>query len=461
MRNYGVENFEERLALANEARSKMHAEKFAEAAKIIGDEGAKALSELYELYGDGLYLWFASLWEPEIGGFYYSRSARDTEGYLPDIESTAQAMNALSNLGIFEGRGGHYSKGGTPEFMRERLIAFASSLIDPEDGYAYHPQWGYNITTSRRGRDLGWTVGLLKNLGAVPPYETALDKLKHLRDKDTEKKEDTAAVLPEHLRSPLAFREYLLQFEDPESRYYLAKNSYGGGNLLQSQMAQITAAGEEYLDLLFATFEKMQREDNGSYEAGYSYAATNGLMKIMLMYSSAGREFPMAERALETTIRSAVGEESPGWVCCFYNPIITILNLLNNIAKFGSEERCRELRAIIVKRAPELIRVTRDKIKIFAKDDGGFSYYPEHTISGSQNAPVALDNAVESDVNASCISSTGVLMNLCSVLGIERIPVFCREDGDLFFEIIDHAAVYPKVNPMPEALQKRSRDRNK
>ena len=458
MKAYGIENFEERLANAREAREKMRAEKFAAAAKAIGDEGARALSELYGLYDERFYLWLAGLWEPEIGGFYYSNSARDTEGYLPDIESTAQAMNGLSNLGIFEGRGGHYSNGGTPEFMRERLIAFASSLIDPEDGYAYHPQWGYNITTSRRGRDLNWTVGLLKNLGATPPCETAYDKLSRLSSSE-KKSEEAKAVLPEHLHSTEAFSEYLLQFEDPSSRYYIEKNSYGSGNLLQSQMSQFKAAGEEYLNLLFAMFERHQREDNGSYEAGASYNATNGLMKIMLMYSAAGREFPMAERALLTTVAAATGEERPGWVCCFYNPIITILNLLNNIKKFGSPERAEALRKMIIENAPRLIRVTKEKIKIFAKADGGFSYYPEHTISGSQNAPVALDKCVESDVNASCISSTGVLSNLCSVLGIERIPAFCQEDGDLFFDIIERAEVKPKINPIPEALKVRSKER--
>ncbi len=459
MRTYGIENFEERLEKAREARAKMRAEKFAEAARVIGDEGARALSELYGLYDESFYLWIAGLWEPEIGGFYYSNSARDTEGYLPDIESTAQAMNGLSNLGIFSGRGGHYSNGGTPDFMRERLIAFASSLIDPEDGYAYHPQWGYNITTSRRGRDLNWTVGLLKNLGAPPPYETAYDKLKRISDSKKENADEARAVLPEHLLSTEAFSEYLLQFEDPNSRYFIEKNSYGSGNLLQSQMSQFVVAGDEYLDLLFAMLERHQREDNGSYEAGASYNATNGLMKIMLMYSAAGREFPMAERALMTTIAAATGEERPGWVCCFYNPIITILNLLNNISKFGSPERAEALRKMIIENAPRLIRVTKEKIKIFAKADGAFSYYPEHTISGSQNAPVALDKAVESDVNASCISSTGVLTNLCSVLSIERIPAFCREDGELFFDIIKAARVKPKINPIPETLRNRSKER--
>ena len=47
-----------------------------------------ALKDLYGMYSDDMILWLADLYDPAIGGFYYSNSARDTIGYLPDADST-------------------------------------------------------------------------------------------------------------------------------------------------------------------------------------------------------------------------------------------------------------------------------------------------------------------------------------------------------------------------------------
>ena len=45
-----------------------------------------------EINGEVLCEWLANLYDSEQGGFYYSASARDYEGFLPDIESTKQAI---------------------------------------------------------------------------------------------------------------------------------------------------------------------------------------------------------------------------------------------------------------------------------------------------------------------------------------------------------------------------------
>ena len=77
----------ERLDSLKAARDEMRESGFAAAARVIGEDGADALRYLYEMYNEGMYLWIAGLWEPEIGGFYFSNSARDHEGFLPDLES--------------------------------------------------------------------------------------------------------------------------------------------------------------------------------------------------------------------------------------------------------------------------------------------------------------------------------------------------------------------------------------
>lgn len=444
---------DDRLAKAREAREKRRETYYNKAREVIGDEGVLALKEYMSLYDEKIYLWAASLWDTDRGGFYYSLSARNTEGFLPDIESTVQMMRFLSHSGIFEGRGEYYGDA-TPDFMKEKLVGFAQSLIDPEDGYAYHPQWGYNIIVSRRGRDLKWTVSMLRQFEVEPKYKTALDRLS-----EQGRCEEKNALLPEHLTSTEKFKEYLTQFEDPENKYCIYKWSYGLGNHLSSQTMQIKAAGEEYADILFEWIERFQRDDNGLFEEGICYKSINGLMKIILLYTSFERPFPNAIKALEGAIAVTAGNEVPGWVCCHYNPWITIHNLFINVSKFGDAKRADELKAQLQKNAASLIRNTYNKSKVFKKPDGGFSYYPETSSAGSQAAPVAPKRLPESDVNATAIASTGTLLNMCKALEIETVPIFCREDGEIFLDLIRNAEPIVKTEPIPENILNRSKER--
>ncbi len=455
MRTYGIENFEERLEKARVAREKFREEYYDKAREIIGEEGVLALREYMTLYDESNYLWAASLWDTEVGGFYYSTSARDTDGYLPDIESTAQMMTYLYRSGLMTGRGSSYGEA-TPDFMREKLIGFAQSLFDPEDGYVYHPQWGKNITVTRRGRDLNWAVGMLrKQFGVEPICETALDRLK----KQDENKEEKNITLPDHLTSPDKFREYLLRFEDEESDYCIKKASYRLGNYINAQVYEIKAAGKEYVDILIDWFGKHQRHDNGAWTEGVTDDSVNGLMKIALTYSILGRAVPNIENALKTTIEYAKKDVLLTWVCAPYNTYHTLNTLLENASAFGNKELCESLRRIIVNNAPALIRNMRRKVEVFKKGDGAFSYYPKTSISGSQNAPVAPEQLPEGDVNANCIASTGTLTNMCMVLGIKPIPIFCREDGEIFFDIIKNREPIKKTLPMPEKIRIRSKER--
>ena len=40
---------------------------------------AEAVENFYSIYTDRIYEWLAGLWDGEVGGFYYSCSARDNE----------------------------------------------------------------------------------------------------------------------------------------------------------------------------------------------------------------------------------------------------------------------------------------------------------------------------------------------------------------------------------------------
>ena len=165
---------EERLNALKLERDKMREEKFAEVEKNYGTEMADALKYLYRIYDERMYLWIAGLWEPEIGAFYFSNSGRDTEGYLPDIESTIQAMRYMDTAGLTAAKDVDEAAKVLSD-MKTKIARYAESLQD-EDGYFYHPQWGKDITVSRRGRDLGWASGAIKDYGGTFKYPSPLDR---------------------------------------------------------------------------------------------------------------------------------------------------------------------------------------------------------------------------------------------------------------------------------------------
>ena len=422
---------EERLAALKVKRDEMRQAGFDKAEKVIGKDGAEALKQLYDMYDEGMYLWMAALWEPEIGAFYFSNSGRDTEGYLPDIESTVQAMRFLDSSGL------SVAKNNTaPDNMKEPIVRFAKSLQDP-DGYFYHPQWGKDIVVSRRGRDLGWARGIIKDYGGTIVYPSPLDK------KDDGKKSE---LLPEHLQTIENFKAYL-------SEQDIKHRSYSVGNLLQAQMQQIIAAGTEFVDTLDKWYIENQNPENGTWNEEINYHATNGLMKVCLAYSAIGRAIPNAEKAMDSAITVTLSDIPDGQITSFYNPWITMNIIIGNLKKFGREDLAEEQRKKLLKNAPAMIISTAKKIAPFKRDDGSYSYGPKGSCPTSQAAPVSHALIPEGDINGNCLATTGVARNVCATLGIEQIPFFCKEDGELFYELIDASFPSKKIYPRPEGVK--------
>jgi len=420
----------ELIAELSEKRRLMREEGFAHATPIIGEDGVAALKELYSLYDEGIYLWLADLWEPDIGAFYYSNSARDTEGFLPDIESTVQALRYIKHSGLEAALGGPYEKN-LPLWMQKKVSSFAKSLQDP-DGYFYHPQWGKGVGTSRRSRDLGWAIEAITDFGFKPNYPTPLDK--------KEGEEKPSALLPDHLRSTDAFRDYL-------SGLKIIGNSYSVGNLISSQSAQIEAAGREFIDILVDWFEKQQNPKNGTWEKEVTFTATNGLMKVTLTYSSLGLPFPNAEAAMDSAVKMTLSPIEAGQITSYYNPWITMQMLMDNLSRFGRSDVAEALRKKLKENAAAMIRNTIVKVKAFQKPEGCFSYNPHQSAPTSQGAPVAIPGTNEGDINGNGLGSTGITNHVCKAIGIPPVPLFCKEDGELYFRLLESAVSTKKIYP--------------
>ena len=418
---------EEEREKAKHIREAMRCEYYKSIEPKIGKDATVALKKYCDMFDDNLYIWMANLWEPEIGGFYFSNSGRDTEGLLPDIESTVQILRALEGLGFMPSG---YSKE-IPAEMRAKLIAFAKGLQDSDDGYFYHPQWKKNINTSRRGRDLNWAIDMLRQFGDKPNYKTPIDSAK-----------SDGGRLPEYMKRLEAFKEYLEGLN-------MQADSYTAGNTVGSQLNEIEASGDEYMTAVEEWMNKNQHEDTGLFEPGNSFNATNGFMKLTGIYFRFKKPIPNIEKGFGSIMNVVYNGPIKTHVCSSYNPWCSFQFIADCLERLNQTDDLYKIKEKLRAEAAELINATYDRISIHKKPDGGFSYQPGNASVTSQKAIAGLGGDKEGDVNASAICSNGIIRQICLALDIPKVPMYSSEDKKIFLDLISKVKVQPKINPRP------------
>lgn len=437
-------------------REEFKAPMFDAVAKELGEGAAAMLKKLYALYDEDLYLWMVNLYCPDIGGFYYSNSARDNEGFLPDLESTGQVLGTLERTGLTTAYGGSWTKL-LPYEVSENILAFAKGL-QVESGWFYHPQWGEGISDTRRGRDSGWAKTIISDMKSMPNYTYATQQI-----------EGVSSISPLTVKlgsgMPMAVSRVVATASD-DSKYattesfiaYLdslnfAKNSYSAGNVINSTSGQIKAHG--HWDTLKAYLIEHQNPNNGLWESDVTYQSVNGLMKLCTVF---GSSYPNAEKAMDsaiTILKRPIDDELEG-ITYVYNPWVAISNLLHAV----SEDKAKELRAMLHEEAEDIFKMTFEKLGAFVKPDGGFSYGREYSSPFSQEALVAVSGSVESDVNATSIAVSTVVTYMKQVYGIAFPTMFCPYDAVYFLDnlaemdtIIKNRVEDPVIDTFDEFLE--------
>ena len=283
------------------------AHRFDTAKERLGEEGAKAFERLFNFYGKDWIDWLASLYDPERGAFYYANSSRDNDGFLPDAESTAQALNIILFSGMINFANGSY-KAAYPDAMRERLVDFIRKMKSNDDGYFYHEQWGTKIGSSRRGRDYSQCLELLRKFGSSPLYPTAEERLREISEGLTN---NTEGVMPKHLVSREAMLEYL-------DRLNVTKSSHSAGHILSSQGQEIKAAGLS--DLVLDYIGKLQNEETGLWEDEANYSSMSGVIKISALYSRLDARIKHGEKIVKSAIDVILSDIDPSVVIYVFNP---------------------------------------------------------------------------------------------------------------------------------------------
>ena len=408
----GIIITEERIKAVRSARELNREQSYMAARSVIGKGAACGLEKLLSLYDERIYILISELYDHEIGGFYYSASARDTDGFLPDLESTKQVLNGICSLGLRDDE--LKISQAVPAEIAERIVEFTKSLQAP-DGYFYHPQWGKEISETRKQKDALWAISILGDFSQDSVYPLPPDRWKA---NDGERLEILSSVDN--------FKKYLSSID-------LSKAPTNVANQLTANKNQIKSAGVQYVEELKRWLTSWRWL--WLWQESENYDSVNALIRICEGYDIMDIILPYQELILEASIRGIDREEAENVLYCD-NPWKTVNGLFKFLRAINARDDLYRLRTRLWRRAEALIEKTMENVRIFKRDDGGFSYTPRGSTSKSQGALVAVPNTRESDINATFIASASTVNSICTALGIPRVEIFCREDGDLFFELL-------------------------
>ena len=392
--------------------------RFDEAEEKMGKEGADALRKLYDFYGRDFYIWIAELYDESRGAFYYANSARDNDGFLPDCESTCQALSMLKWLGMFP-----KSSNGIPDEDKPKLAKFIGDMQDPEDGYFYHEQWGKKIGSSRKGRDLSQCLELLREMETKPKYPTALERLEEIAKME----KPTEAPMPAHLLS----KENMLEYLDKLCK----ENSHTIGHTLSSQTNQIRAVG--MCDFVCDYLDKLQNPETGLWDEKPDYTSMSGIIKIGSFYGGSKRRINHAGKIIDSAMDVICSDVNPRWGIYVFNPWGALGTAVKtHIAEHGGDpEVASETYARVYARVPEMIDATIKKIGLFRKPDGSFSYEQQRSAPTTQGVSVSL-GLYEGDINGTAVAVHYLLSSLLPALGLSKIPMFNENDYERFMKVL-------------------------
>lgn len=430
-------------AYLKEREERIFAEKWAALEAAIPEEYREdimfELRRMYALYDDKSVEWIASLYDPETGGFYNSISARDTVGFLPDIENTLYAFTLVGSLGMAEMFGNDWTRA----IPKDLLVKAAEWIISlqAEDGYFYHPQWT-NPSDLRLTRDIGSAKTVIRAAGLNPKYISYNLSEGNL----TGRLSGSTAV---SVSKAVAVADALWQFESVENyRQYLdgweseligisdserAWKFYLWGSTLQSTATYIRG---DMIKMTIDFFDKHQNPENGVWTEGLYLNSTNAIHKIGSVYNSLHAELKYADKMIDSTLRLLTEGLNTDTTCEIYNVWSCFQYIYRNVRNHSSgsaEERaarCEAMKTLVYKSVVPAMKATYQHLIHYRYSDGSFSYYRGMSLHAMQGCPSAVYGTKEGDIGGFLLATHEMPYFILASLELEEyiVPIFTEED---------------------------------
>lgn len=439
-------------------------------AKVDDQVIRDALFDFYQTVYDpeAIVRWWAGLYDPDEGGFYYSNSARDTEGFLPDMESTYQISQHLKELAPYS-NGRKILRLFYGDEISNKIRNFYLSKYDPVTEYYYHPQWTRAVSEAnvmRLNRDQDHAETMLGDewLGRTPasPSASTFDAtVRRLassskrtpRLSENEWGPDTEAAITAYVNN-------LFETQTCES----------WANTLDSLRFKINGARllDTVLDLLDArintTYGLWTTGYDSENKAWYNLKTTPttetlfGMLtctyKVAEIYNYYNEKHPNDPRPLpavdQMTLKAIDGvlaDDAGARITYRFNSWATLGMIWENVTKYSEEHSDSTLYddflGCIFPHFVEMLDVTKTAIAPYRRDDGSYSYLKTGSSPVMYGTPVSLGRD-EGDVNATNMA-LGLAKHICHCIGINTIGVLSQAEGTLMQNLLNNAPSIQKT----------------
>ncbi len=441
----------------------------------LEEEQIAVLQKMYTLFGEELILWMAGLYDTETGGFYYSESARDYSGFLPDVEDTAFVLGNLTGQGILfadqQDMLDRLAFWGMDDFD-VKVVRWVQSLQDPQNKFFYHPQWENRITDVGLFRHYNNALGILSRFGASPLYGKT-EGSAAVKNPFVYLSGSASNTLPPYMQSEEALLEWLNSFNWGNGA------TYGSASVVGEMADTLKRIG--LIDVVIDFFDAKLR-DNGTFEDEVNMASLNGIMKVCKLYRAAGRPFIKFDAVLNATLTVMQNDEVPDLICSVANPWTVLYTLKymteeqiadanaeiarlekaiaeesNPAAKSelesalasqrikleGAEQNLASYHEKVGESYVSIVEKSYERFSIFKKKDGGFSMLPS-TCGGTAVGVQWALLLPESDVNGTnlAVSTLGLLF---SCIDATRVQMYSPETREKVVQILVNAKPIEKT----------------
>ena len=344
----------------------------------------------------------------------------------------------------------------------------------------------------------GTPIAAVTSLSASIATSKACAVSRAMTVSDTDSTDSSTAYLKSHT----AFIDYLLTYVEPgmKTSPYSTGNTLNATNgqignyssilgvytyIEGDESATAGALASDYKqfdgmtmrDMLFKVLDDTVNPNTGLF-GGYDEASgtylgmesinfsnTNGFFKVIGIYNGKSRAYPNAALAAVGLISNLTNPDLPstGNACDVYNVWNALGSLKSNKAaketvfaleSGGNLMMCEEstpgavsmtvaefINKTLELRGADAVRITYDKIKGYKKSDGAFSHSYTGGVSNHQGCPVSPSGANVSDVDATCISSTGLTRSIFTAFGMGsyKSDFFGKADYMRFIDYIEAA----------------------
>ncbi len=374
-----------------------------------------SLDRIRGLFTTDMLCWLAKLFDPETGGFYYSNSARDNEGFLPDIESTNQVLAILERSGVIS------SYDDMPSLIKREIAFFVCQREDSETGLFFHPQWKYEVSKSHLPR-------LSRDLTAA--YDLSLGLSFELPAGEGGTKKVLSGLKKKGLAEYLSSKETLLSFLENMPL------NHESASFISSQFCLLESAGLQ--DAVCDWLISKQDKDTGFFDDHNARESVSTFHALSWFFISCKRYIPNSDKAVANILKHLTSDHV-GTITYASACWRSLYNILNNIKTYvsDSEDIIKEIIEEIYSSSEKALKNTYDVLKSSKRSDGSFSYMPDRATPISHGMHVAASDKLEGDVNATLLA-VGTLISVYGAFELDSVktPIFSHSDFAYFLENI-------------------------